>query len=140
MSDALKELEKKAKSLTADERAQLAELLLESIHEPPAAEIEAAWDREIDERAAAYDRGELQTISAEDVLAEARRLARRSARGSLPRRVYSFSPKSSTTLKCNPAWASASPPRSRKPAPALSRFRTRGRLLAAICGTERATR
>lgn len=76
MSDALKELEKKAKSLTADERAQLAEFLLESIQEPPVSEIEAAWDREIEERAAAYDRGELQTISAEDVFAEARRLAR----------------------------------------------------------------
>lgn len=76
MTDALKELEKKAKSLTVDERAQLAELLLESIQEPPVAEIEAAWDREIEERAAAYDRGELQTISAEDVFAEARRLAR----------------------------------------------------------------
>lgn len=75
MSDVLKELEKKAKSLTADERAQLAEFLLESIQEPPVAEIEAAWDREIEERAAAYDRGELQTISAEDVFAEARRLA-----------------------------------------------------------------
>lgn len=76
MSDALKELEKKAKSLTADERAQLAEFLLESIQEPPVAEIEAAWDREIEERAAAYDRGELQTISAQGVFAEARRLAR----------------------------------------------------------------
>jgi putative addiction module component (TIGR02574 family) len=76
MSDALKELEKKARSLTADERAQLAEALLESIQDPPVAEIEAAWAREIGERAAAYDRGELQTISAEDVFAEARRLAR----------------------------------------------------------------
>jgi putative addiction module component (TIGR02574 family) len=76
MSDALKELEKKAEFLTADERAQLAEFLLESIQEPAVAEIEAAWDREIEERAAAYDRGALQTISAEDVFAEARRLAR----------------------------------------------------------------
>lgn len=76
MSNALKELEKQAKSLTAEERAQLAEYLLESIQDPPLAEIEAAWDREIEERAAAYDRGELQTISAEDVFAEARRLAR----------------------------------------------------------------
>ena len=76
MSDALKELEKKAKSLTPDERAQLAEFLLESIQEPPVAEIAAAWDREIEERAAAYDRGELQTVSAEEVFAEARRLAR----------------------------------------------------------------
>jgi putative addiction module component (TIGR02574 family) len=76
MSDALKELEKKATSLTPDERAQLAEFLSESIQEPPVAEIEAAWEREIEERAAAYDRGELPTISAEDVFAEARRLTR----------------------------------------------------------------
>jgi hypothetical protein len=48
MSNALKELEKQAKSLTAEERAQLAEYLLESIQDPPLAEIEAAWDREIE--------------------------------------------------------------------------------------------
>lgn len=76
MTDALKELEKQAKSLTPEERAQLAEILLESLQDAPLAEIEAAWDREIEARAAAYDRGELQTISAEDVFAEARRLAR----------------------------------------------------------------
>ena len=75
MSDTLKELETKAKSLTAEERAQLAEFLLESL-DTPLSEIEAAWEREIEERAAAYDRGELQTVSAEDVFAEARRLAR----------------------------------------------------------------
>jgi putative addiction module component (TIGR02574 family) len=76
MSDALEELEKKAKSLSAEERAKLAEVLLESLEGESLAEIEAAWDREIEERAAAYDRGELQMISAEDVFAEARRLAR----------------------------------------------------------------
>jgi putative addiction module component (TIGR02574 family) len=76
MSDALKELEQRAKSLSAEERAKLAEVLLESLEGESLAEIEAAWDREIEERAAAYDRGELQTISAEDVFAEARRLAR----------------------------------------------------------------
>jgi putative addiction module component (TIGR02574 family) len=76
MTDALKELEKQAKSLTPEERAQLAEVLLESLQDAPLAEIEAAWDREIEARAAAYDRGELQTISAEDVFAEARRLTR----------------------------------------------------------------
>lgn len=76
MTDALKELEKRAKSLTAEERAQLAEVLLESLQEAPLSEIEAAWEREIEARAAAYDRGELQTISAEDVFAEGRRLAR----------------------------------------------------------------
>jgi len=76
MSNALKELEKQAKALTVEERAQLAEVLLDSLTDAPVAEIEAAWDREIEERVAAYDRGELQTISAEDVFAEARRLAR----------------------------------------------------------------
>jgi hypothetical protein len=50
------------------------ELLLESLHEPRLAEVEAAWSREIEERVAAYDRGELQAFPAEDVFAEARRL------------------------------------------------------------------
>jgi putative addiction module component (TIGR02574 family) len=76
MSDTLKELEQQARSLSPEERARLAEVLLESLRDVPLAEIEAAWDREIKERAAAYDRGELPTFSAEDVFAEARRLAR----------------------------------------------------------------
>lgn len=76
MSDALKDLEQRVKALSAEERARLAELLLESLEEGSLAEIEAAWEREIEERAAAYDRGELKAIPAEDVFAEARRLAR----------------------------------------------------------------
>jgi putative addiction module component (TIGR02574 family) len=76
MSDTLKELEQQAQALTPEERARLAEVLLESLQDAPIAEIEAAWDREIEQRVAAYDRGELQTFSAEDVFAEARRLAR----------------------------------------------------------------
>lgn len=76
MSTTLKELEEQARSLSAEDRAKLAELLLESLREEAVAEIEQAWDREIEERTAAYDRGELRTISAEDVFAEARRLAR----------------------------------------------------------------
>jgi putative addiction module component (TIGR02574 family) len=76
MSELLKELEAKVRSLTAEERAQLAEFLLESIREAPVTEIEAEWDREIAARVAAYDRGELKTISADEVFAEARHLAR----------------------------------------------------------------
>lgn len=76
MSDTLKELEAQARSLSPEERAQLAEMLLESLREAPLAEIEKAWELEIAERAAAYDRGELPLFSAEDVFAEARRLAR----------------------------------------------------------------
>ncbi len=51
MSSALRKFEKQAKSLTAEERAQLAEVLLESLRAEPLAEIEAAWDREIEARA-----------------------------------------------------------------------------------------
>jgi putative addiction module component (TIGR02574 family) len=76
MSTTLAEIEKQVRSLSVEERARLAEVLLESLHEAPLVEIEAVWEREIEDRAAAYDRGELQTISAVDVFAEARRLAR----------------------------------------------------------------
>jgi putative addiction module component (TIGR02574 family) len=76
MSDTLKELEAQARSLSPEERARLVEFLLESLREAPLAEIEKAWELEIAERAAAYDRGELPTVSAESVIAEARRLAR----------------------------------------------------------------
>jgi putative addiction module component (TIGR02574 family) len=72
----LEELEEKARALTSEERAKLAEALLESLRAAPIAEIEAEWDREVESRAAAYDRGELKTIAAEDAFAEARRLAR----------------------------------------------------------------
>ena len=76
MSLTLKELEQQARSLSPEERARLADVLLESLREAPLADIEAAWDREIEERVAAYERGELETFSAEDVFAEARRLTR----------------------------------------------------------------
>ena len=76
MSDTLKELEAQARSLSPEERARLAEALLESLRDAPLAEIEKAWELEIAERVAAYDRGELPTFSAESVFAEARRLAR----------------------------------------------------------------
>ena len=76
MSDMLKELEAQARSLSPEERARLAELLLESLRDAPLADIELAWGREIEQRVAAYDRGELPTFSAESVFAEARRLAR----------------------------------------------------------------
>ena len=76
MSTTLKEIEQQLHALSVEERARLAEMLLESLRESPLADIEAAWEREIEERVAAYDRGELQTFSAEDVFAEARRLTR----------------------------------------------------------------
>jgi len=76
MSNTLKELEAQARSLSPEERAKLAELLLESLRDTPLAEIEKTWEVEIAKRVAAYDRGEMPTFSAESVFAEARRLAR----------------------------------------------------------------
>lgn len=76
MSSTLKELEQQVSSLSSEERARLAEFLLESLNEAPLADIESAWEREIEDRVAAYERGELPTYAAEDVFAEARRLAK----------------------------------------------------------------
>ena len=76
MSESLAELEQQARALSPDDRARLAEVLLESLQETPLSEVEAAWDREIEERIAAYDRGDLQAFAAEDVFAEARRKSR----------------------------------------------------------------
>ena len=76
MSDMLKELEGQARSLSPDERATLAELLLQSLRDAPLAEIEKAWEAEIVDRVAAYDREEAPMFSAESVFAEARQLAR----------------------------------------------------------------
>ncbi len=76
MSISLTELEQQACSLPPEERAHLAEVLLESLHDSPLSEIETEWQHEISRRVAAYDRGEAQTFSAEDVFATARHIAR----------------------------------------------------------------
>ena len=75
MAASFKEIEQQAQALAAEDRAKLAETLLESLR-TPLSEIETAWAREIEERVAAFDRGETQTYAAEDVFAEARRLTR----------------------------------------------------------------
>lgn len=75
MSASLKKIEEQAKALSAEERAKLAEAMLESLH-APISEIEAAWAEEIERRVAAFDRGEIPAYAAEDVFAEARRLSR----------------------------------------------------------------
>ena len=71
----LKQIEEQALGLNGEERAKLAEVMLESLS-APIAEIEAAWAGEIEQRVAAYDRGDIQTHAAEDVFAEAKRLGK----------------------------------------------------------------
>lgn len=75
MTDLVHELADRGRALTPEDRSRLVDMLLESLHEPPLAEIEAAWSQEIERRVAAFERGEVQTYAAEDVFAEARRLA-----------------------------------------------------------------
>lgn len=76
MPDQVTELAERSKALSAEERSRLVDLLLESLHEPAIAEVEAAWAVEIERRLAEYDRGEVQAIDAEEVFAKARSIAR----------------------------------------------------------------
>jgi putative addiction module component (TIGR02574 family) len=75
MPDLVTELASQARSLPAEDRSRLVDLLLESLHESPIAELEAAWVQEIERRVAAFGRGEVDTFPAEDVFAQARRIA-----------------------------------------------------------------
>ena len=77
MTTQLAELEKKARELSREERAELALILLESldITEDQAA-VDESWRVEIERRVAKYERGEAKVIPGEDVFAEARRITR----------------------------------------------------------------
>ena len=65
-----------AASLSPKDRSRLVDVLLESLHEPAIAEVEAAWQLEIERRLAEYDLGETNSIDAKDVFAKARGIAR----------------------------------------------------------------
>ena len=74
MSDPVLELAKRGGSLTPQERERLIELLLQSLVEPAAPEVEEAWNHEIERRVAAHRNGDTETFALEDVLTEARRI------------------------------------------------------------------
>ena len=74
MSALLDELSKKAKELAVEERAQLAQELLESVDQESDPEVQAAWETEIASRIAKYERGEAKLIPAAEVFEAARRL------------------------------------------------------------------
>lgn len=77
MPTLVEELSARARTLPPEDRARLAEELLESLEQDPDSEVEAAWDREIERRVAEVKAGTATLIPAEDVHAEARRLIRR---------------------------------------------------------------
>ena len=58
------------------DRSRLVDILLESLHEPAIAEVEAAWGGEIERRLDEHDRGEINSIDADEVFAKARSIAR----------------------------------------------------------------
>ena len=68
------ELTERARALTPEERARLAENLLSSIEAEPQSDVEAAWDLEIQRRVDETRSGRAVLIAAEDVHAEARRI------------------------------------------------------------------
>jgi putative addiction module component (TIGR02574 family) len=74
MSTLFEELSEKARSLTLEERARLAQELLESVERDADPDVQAAWETEIANRIAKYERGEAKLIPAEEVFAAARRL------------------------------------------------------------------
>ena len=77
MPTLVEELSARAKSLPPEDRARLAEELLDSLQEVADADADAAWEREIERRVAEIESGAVKLVPAEDVHAEARRLIRR---------------------------------------------------------------
>ena len=75
MPDQVSELVKRGRALPPEDRERLVDQLLESLNEPAATELNAAWESEIERRLAEYDRGSVQAVDAEEVFAEARRIA-----------------------------------------------------------------
>lgn len=73
MSSSLHQIEEQARSLSAEDRAKLAEFMLESLH-TSIEEIEAEWAEEIALRIDAFENGDISSYSAAQVFAEARQI------------------------------------------------------------------
>ena len=77
MTSPQKDLETAALALPREERARLARRLIASLEH----EVEEAWIAEVRERLSAYERGDLDAVSADDVIAEGRQQVRDGAWG-----------------------------------------------------------
>ena len=75
MPDTVAELAQRGRALTAQDRERLVDLLLDSLEDAPDPKIEEAWRVEIRRRVAAYERGYAVLFDADEVMAEAKRLA-----------------------------------------------------------------
>ena len=74
MPTLVEELSERARALSPEDRALLAEHLLESLPDESESEVEAAWDQEIARRVEQVRSGAARLIPAEEVHAEARRI------------------------------------------------------------------
>jgi putative addiction module component (TIGR02574 family) len=70
----VEELSQKARALSREERAHLAQVLLDSLREHVDPEIDAAWDEELRRRIAEIEAGTAKFIPAQEVFAEIRQL------------------------------------------------------------------
>ena len=75
MSPLLKSIEEQARAFSAENRARLAESMLESL-QPLIADIEAVWAKEIEDRVYAFDQEEMSAHCAKKVFGEARQSLR----------------------------------------------------------------
>ncbi len=73
MPTSLSELERELSALPVEQRAELASFLLATLEPADEGDIEAAWIQEAERRLAAFEAGEMEVVSAEEVFAEARR-------------------------------------------------------------------
>ena len=79
MSTLVEELSAKARALSPEDRARLAEDLLASLEQSPesSSAAEAAWEHEIQRRVEEVKAGTAKLVPAEEVYAETRRLYRK---------------------------------------------------------------
>ena len=75
MQDTVAELAQRGRALDPKDRERLVDLLLDAFEESRDPAVEEAWRVEIKRRVAAYERGDAVLYDAEEVMAEAKRLA-----------------------------------------------------------------
>ena len=73
MTDEAERILEQVLALAPEERAKVAEFLYLSLDDGAGPPLSEAWAREIESRLAAYERGEVEAIPAEEVFAELRR-------------------------------------------------------------------
>lgn len=59
--------------LTANERAEVAEQLIASLDEAPDTDVEQAWQEEMQKRSQQIERGEVELVDSDAVMAELRK-------------------------------------------------------------------